>query len=48
MFYGITKSNIKAELLKGRFTISNIGLRESLFESTNMPYDLIHSYVEKI
>lgn len=44
-FYGITRENIKAEVLKGRFVISNIGLRESIFINSNMPYDLRHSYV---
>lgn len=47
-FYGITKDNMKAEVLKGKFVISNIGLRDSIFIGTNMPYDLRHSYVEKI
>lgn len=45
MFYGITRSNIKAEVLKGRFVISNIGLRDTFFLASNMPYDLRHSYV---
>lgn len=31
VFYGIIKDNIKTDLLKGKFTIQNIGLHPNLF-----------------
>ena len=42
------KQNIKAEVLKGRFTISNIGLQPNLFIDFNIPVDIAYSYVENI
>ena len=35
-------------MLKGRFTISNIGLQPNLFIGMNIPFDIFYSYVEKI
>jgi hypothetical protein len=37
IFYGIEKKNMTTELLKGRFSISNIGLLSDLFMDLNLP-----------